>query len=57
MMAHIYTSLVAALVILLYNLVMELTKEEASLIYNVLQQCQYGQVKDICQKIEKYLSE
>ncbi len=56
-MVHIYTSLLEALATLLYNLVMELKKDEATLIYNVLQQCQYGQVKDICQKLEEYLDE
>ena len=32
------------------------TKEELELIYNLLCQCQYGQVKDLCIKIEKELN-
>lgn len=33
------------------------TKEELEMIYNLLIQCQYGQVKDLCIKIENKLKE
>ena len=33
---------------------MEFTEEEIALIYNLLMQCQYGQVKDLCKKIEEH---
>jgi len=35
---------------------MEFNKDEIIFIYNLLLQCQYGQVKDLCLKIEKYLN-
>lgn len=36
---------------------MEFTKEELEIIYNLLCQCQYIQVKDLCNKIEKLLEQ
>lgn len=34
---------------------MDFSKEELEIIYNLLCQCQYGQVKDLCNKIENYM--
>lgn len=35
---------------------MEFSNEELQFIYNILIQCQYSQVKDLCEKIEKHFA-